>query len=284
MLQLSIGLANACLSVPFRKSPVRGALLFGTAFSEGFAPKDSCSTERSASLKSFEEREVALLYFLPPFTMATSASMSQIKSFAAWGFGSVFGIIGLSSLTSHPVRGILLVLTAVVLIPPLGRKIGQQVSIFLRTSSKITVGIFAFIIAISLVASQEAQKGMPTTTQVAQSTAPNYEIIKRWSIPNGGEGKLIVIAPEHANETDLVALGEKLKEDTKGDRNATIMVYTDKKAADLYAKLATGLTPTEDELYNTHFVATYDRNINTGYHQLSVFPAGVMSDHKNFDY
>lgn len=213
--------------------------------------------------------------------MANSAK-SKIKSIAAWGFGIVFGIVGLSSISSHPVRGILLLLATAVLLPPLSRMVGQKASVFLRTSSKVVVGILALIIALSLTPPPSATAPVPI--QVTQPVAPSYEIVKRWSIPNGGEGKLIVIAPEKANEADLIALGEKLKQDTAGDRHATIMVYTDSKAADLYSKIAKGFTSEEEKFYDTHFVANYDRNIVTGYHELSVFPAGVMSDHKNISY
>ena len=64
----------------------------------------------------------------------------------------------------------------------------------------------------------------------ADSPTPSYKIVEQWRIPNGGFGKAIVIKA-NPTEAELRSLGEKLKQDTKNDRNAFIFVYDDAHAA-----------------------------------------------------
>lgn len=45
----------------------------------------------------------------------------------------------------------------------------------------------------------------------------SYKIVEQWSIPNGGFGKAIVVNKPNPTEQELRALGEKLKQETKGD-------------------------------------------------------------------
>jgi hypothetical protein len=121
---------------------------------------------------------------------------------------------------------------------------------------------------------------------VATPERISYEIVKRWTIPNGGEGKIVVISPDHLNEPDMVALGETLKTDTASDRNAFISVFDDKTAADLRDKvLADTATKAETDLYDKHFIGDYKKNGNTGFHEFSIFFDGVMGvDKKTIQY
>ena len=103
-----------------------------------------------------------------------------------------------------------------------------------------------------------------------------YEVIEQWSIPNGGYGKKILISRSYLNEEDMIALGNKLKQDTANDRNAFIQVYTNRDAADLRDKvLADEGTQTENELYDEHFVGLYSKNANNGNHQFNIFFDGT---------
>lgn len=156
---------------------------------------------------------------------------------------------------------------------------------------KAVKGIITGVFTLVLLAGISGDKKQTVNTVVNPSPQPtaqaqktiSYEIVKRWSIPNGGEGKLIVISPDLLNEADMLALGEKLKLDTKSDRNADISVYTDKKAAEMRDRLSSEtnkLTKEEDDFYNTHFVAQYNRNINTGYHEYTIYFDGVMGTNK----
>ena len=67
---------------------------------------------------------------------------------------------------------------------------------------------------------------------IAQSNAatPSYKIVEQWSIPNGGFGRAIVVKA-NPTESELRALGERLRQDTRDERNAFVFVYDDERAA-----------------------------------------------------
>ena len=100
-----------------------------------------------------------------------------------------------------------------------------------------------------------------------------YSIYHQWAIPNEGYGKLIVIDKKFRNREDLIALINKIKFDTKSDRNAFIWVYDDEKAAAMFKNIDS-LSETDLKYYDNHFLADYTKNINTGYHQVSIMPEG----------
>jgi hypothetical protein len=101
-------------------------------------------------------------------------------------------------------------------------------------------------------------------------------VVEQWSIPNGGFGRLIVIPDTAGNEASLRALGEELRYDTREGRNAFVQVYTSARAAAMRHQAIRGtLSRRSSAFYDRHFVAQYDRNANTGYHQLTITPKGV---------
>jgi len=103
-----------------------------------------------------------------------------------------------------------------------------------------------------------------------------YEVLQKWDINNGGQGKTILISTDYLNEADMVALGKKLKEDTKNDKNAFIMVFTDKKAAELRDKVIdNSMTKDEEKFYDTHYVGQYTKNGNSGLHAFVIYFDGV---------
>jgi hypothetical protein len=127
------------------------------------------------------------------------------------------------------------------------------------------------------------QKGQPTPTPVKTIS---YEVLQQWDINNGGKGKIILIPADYLNEADMTTLGQKLKSDTKNDKNAFIMVFTDKKAAALRDKV-TGNTMTKDEekFYDTHYVGQYTKNGNSGFHAFAIYFDGVSgSNNKTINY
>jgi len=136
--------------------------------------------------------------------------------------------------------------------------------------------------------STELEITQPSQEEIKKTEAKkiSYEIVERWSIPNGGEVKVIVISPEYLNETDMVTLGEKLKNDTKNDRNAFIFVFTDKKAAASRDKGMLGeLSKIDQDFYDKNYVGQYDKNGNTGYHQFAIYFDGAMgTNYKTIEY
>ncbi len=112
---------------------------------------------------------------------------------------------------------------------------------------------------------------------IAQSNAaaPSYKIVEQWSIPNGGFGRAIVVKA-NPTEAELRALGEKLGQDTRDDRNAFVFIYDDERAArNRHAAFSEKLAKAELRHHDRHQVAKYFRNANTGFHELDITPKGL---------
>lgn len=109
----------------------------------------------------------------------------------------------------------------------------------------------------------------------SKTAEPSYKIAEQWSIPNGGFGRAIVVKA-NPTEAELRALGEKLKQDTRSDRNAFVFVYDDERAArNRRAAFSEKLPKAELRHHDRHRVAQYFRNANTGYHELIITPKGL---------
>jgi len=132
---------------------------------------------------------------------------------------------------------------------------------------------------------------VPVVKPVVTKTATpqkqiSYEIIKRWEIPNGGEGKVVVISPTNLNETDMTLLGTKLKNDALNDKNSFVYVFDSKKAAlsrdnSLNNKLSTA----DQNFYDKHYIGTYKKNGNTGFNQFDIYFDDVMgTNQKTINY
>src|ERR1700704_4702102 len=107
---------------------------------------------------------------------------------------------------------------------------------------------------VAATAEVPATPSVAASQPVVQKTPIAYQIVDRWTIPNGGEGKVVVISPDMLNETDMVALGNKLKSDVQNDRNAFISVFDNASAASLRDKvLSDKATKAEQDLYDKHF-------------------------------
>jgi hypothetical protein len=119
--------------------------------------------------------------------------------------------------------------------------------------------------------------------KIAAVDAVNYTIVKRWSLPNGGEGKVIVISPAAANEAQMTLLGDRLRRDTQNDRNAFVYIFNDPQAAEMRDRLSS-LTDAESKFYSIHFVGTYMRNANNGVHEMEIQPAGMDGPTKKLSF
>src|SRR5882672_3722900 len=85
----------------------------------------------------------------------------------------------------------------------------------------------------------------------------SYKIVEQWSIPNGGFGRAILVKA-NPTETELRALGERLRQDTRNDRNAFIFVYDEEGAArNRRAAFAEKLSKAELKHHDRHQVAKY---------------------------
>jgi hypothetical protein len=113
----------------------------------------------------------------------------------------------------------------------------------------------------------------------------NYVVIDSWSIPNGGAGKAIVVSPSHRNEADLRALGEQLRREVAGDRNAFIDIYDANRAASLRGySFSDRLSAADQAFYDEHKIGVYTKNGNTGHHSLVLMLKGLNGDFIEIDY
>lgn len=169
-----------------------------------------------------------------------------------------------------------------------------QTRVGLSSFGKVLVGCgvaaLLLLIVIFIAAgnvSRALQKSRETSRQTKPSSASApavpaparrvpYEVTRQWAIPNGGYGRVIVIDPKHRTEADMRAIGEILKLDTKNDRNAFIYIFDNPRAAALYER-ALNLNDQDGRLYDQHFIGTYTRNINTGYHRLDIALKGYAT-------
>lgn len=105
--------------------------------------------------------------------------------------------------------------------------------------------------------------------------APDYKVIEQWPIPNGGFGKTVLIKA-NPGESEMRMLGDRLREDTKSDRNAFIFIYDDEQAArNRRAASASKLSDNGLRHHDRHRVGTYLRNANTGFHELDITTKGL---------
>lgn len=132
---------------------------------------------------------------------------------------------------------------------------------------------------------QELKNETQALQQPEKKSIP-YEVVDEWAIPNGGKGKRIVVSADYLNEADMALLGETLKEDTKDDRNAFVMVHTDKKSAQIQKKSPSEITDAELSFAGKHFVGQYMKNAEGKINTFSIYLNGVddTSKYKEIKY
>lgn len=115
----------------------------------------------------------------------------------------------------------------------------------------------------------------------ASEPSINYEVVEQWTIPNGGFGRVVVVDPAQRTEEGLVALAGQLRRDTKADRNAFVYIYDDRRAASLRrVALADNLNKVDMKLHDDHMIGSYFRNINTGFHAVTIALEGATGKMK----
>jgi len=92
---------------------------------------------------------------------------------------------------------------------------------------------------------------------------------------------VIVVPPAQRTEEGLLALANQLWRETKADRNAFIYIYDDHRAALLRDKaIDERLSKADMKWHDDHFIGSYFRNINTGYHKVTIHLQGINGDVK----
>lgn len=136
----------------------------------------------------------------------------------------------------------------------------------------------AILVSLYLVGSfsSDSDSGRGTS-----KTAVAYSVVEEWSITNGGYGRVIVVDPSLRSEAGLLALADQLRRDTRADRNAFVFIYDDRDAAKLRkAALEEQLSDRVMKFHDDHFIGTYFRNANTGFHALTIMLQGVYGPTK----
>ncbi len=136
------------------------------------------------------------------------------------------------------------------------------------------------IIAFAPQSPASAPPAPPAPTARPQS---RYSIVRRWPIPNGGEGKVIVIPPSAGTESGMTALADQLRADTASDRNAFVYIFDDQRAAQMRDRIES-LTPAEEEFYDRHYMGNYFRNGNNGVHEMEMHPTGMNGPSKTITF
>ena len=113
---------------------------------------------------------------------------------------------------------------------------------------------------------------------VADTSTPalSYWLVEEWTIPAGGFVRTAVVTKANPTESELRSVGEMLRKDTKGDKNAFIYVYDDARAAlNRRRTLSETLTQREMQHHNRHRVGIYIRNRKTRADEFQITPSGL---------
>ena len=78
---------------------------------------------------------------------------------------------------------------------------------------------------------------------------------------------VLVVNPSNANMEDLKVLGERLKERYHSTDIVNVFIFDDQKAADLLRDTDPDYMPS---FYDNHFIASYNRNVNSKYHRFFI--------------
>lgn len=131
-------------------------------------------------------------------------------------------------------------------------------------------------------AAQTKADSAPPAAAATTSPTATYSIVKRW-LAGAGENKTIVILPEMANETSMMALGQQLRQDTKDDSDSIVFVFDDTQAAQMHDRIGS-LSQSEDDFYDKHFMGLYTRISRNGVHTLEIHTHGLGGPIKTVQY
>lgn len=134
------------------------------------------------------------------------------------------------------------------------------------------IGLAVFGGIIGLLTDPDEDGAVPPPTTI------EYAVLQEWGIPNGGRGRVVVIDSQYRTEEDLRAFGEQLRWEHRRDRHANIEVFDDERAAGMRdAALAEELNTRDMAHHDQHKVAFYQKNTNSGHHQLVIAADGVAN-------
>lgn len=104
-----------------------------------------------------------------------------------------------------------------------------------------------------------------------------YEVTETWTLPDGGKGKCILIAPAYAKKKWLKLLGQQLSREASSANFTHIEVFDNRRATQLHATRLYGATAAEERLERKHHVGQFIENQNTQLCALTAYVDGFGS-------
>jgi hypothetical protein len=124
-----------------------------------------------------------------------------------------------------------------------------------------------------------------TQAPSSQTQGVSYQVLETWSLPNGGSGRTLVVAPSMRNQADMLILANQLKLETAGDRDTFVFIFDDPVAASNRKHvLSNGLTEAEWAHIDQHYIGSYQRNPQTGHHALRLNLDGANGPVNQIDF
>jgi hypothetical protein len=164
-------------------------------------------------------------------------------------------------------------------------KIGKAIGTRLSRESGLILGIILIVLGVTLfigipiiIYSNKGRKKCPYCANnvkeeaiVCQFCGKNlpieYEVYRKLNDSEKVKSLAIVVNPINRKIDNIKLLGDQLKEKYQSTDISAVFIFDDKNAADL-------LRDTDENylssFFNNHFLATYNRNINTKFHRLFI--------------
>jgi hypothetical protein len=114
--------------------------------------------------------------------------------------------------------------------------------------------------------------------QAGRKGESSFTVVREWEIPNGGRGQVLLVDHRAAEDVaELLAIGSKIIAEHRGGRNAYVEVFDDAAAAATDELAVMDARAQEWAFYARHKVLSYNKNGNTGHHELVLMPQGLDS-------
>jgi len=98
-----------------------------------------------------------------------------------------------------------------------------------------------------------------------------------------GLSQRVLIDPKYRNIKDLEILGEQFRKENETSSFAWISVFDDSKAADMFNDQS-DWSKEQEEYYFKHFIAQYNKNINTKINEFTIFLSDNEESNKRIKY
>jgi predicted PurR-regulated permease PerM len=164
----------------------------------------------------------------------TPSKKISVGLILSWIFGVLFALTGIISVFSEPIPGLVMLIMAAVLLPPITKLVDQKWKFHLSSGMKIVVIIIGFIIFgatidtsnVSTTQQTEPQKEEQQTTQ---NEDIDYSILRQWYPDNDSQavGLDILISESDATKEKILRLVSSLSSNTN---KASIGIYQSKQA------------------------------------------------------